>query len=89
LAKQEKVEIHTNAGHKIVLNDSLGQEKIEIIDKSGSNKVVVDSMQNSIDIESGMQLKIKSQIIEIEAGGMMTIKAGGVLTIQGAMVKIN
>jgi uncharacterized protein involved in type VI secretion and phage assembly len=89
LAKQEKVEIHTNAGHKIVLNDSLGEEKIEIIDKSGSNKVVVDSMQNSIDIESGMQLKIKSQIIEIEAGGMMTIKAGGVLTIQGAMVKIN
>lgn len=88
-AMQEKIEIHTNAGHKILLDDSSGQEKIEITDKTGSNKIIVDSVQNSINIESAMQLKIKSQIIEIEAGAMMTIKAGGTLTIQGALVKIN
>jgi len=87
--KKEKIEIHTNGKHKIVLDDSAGQEKIEIVDKTGSNKVTIDSMQNSINIESAMQLKIKSQMIEIEAGGMMTIKASGVLTIQGSIVKIN
>jgi hypothetical protein len=46
-------------------------------------------MQNSITIESALKLKIKAQMIEIEAGAMMTIKAGATLTIQGALVKIN
>lgn len=87
--QQEKVEIHTKAGHKIVLDDSAGAEKIEIKDKSGSNSVLFDSVQNSIIVESAMQLKIKSQMIEIEAGGTMTIKAGATLTLQGALVKIN
>jgi uncharacterized protein involved in type VI secretion and phage assembly len=86
---KEKIEIHTKAGHKILLDDSAGQEKIEVADKTGRNFIKIDSMQNSITIESAMQLKIKSQIIEIESGAMMTVKAGAMLTIQGAMVKIN
>lgn len=88
-SKQEKIEIHTKGGHKILLDDSAGQEKIEITDKTGSNKMTIDSVQNSISIESSMQLKIKAQVIEIEAGATMTIKAGAVLNIQGALVKIN
>ena len=88
-SKQEKIEIHTKGGHKILLDDSAGQEKIEIIDKTGSNKMTIDSVQNSISIESSTQLKIKAQVIEIEAGATMTIKAGAVLNIQGALVKIN
>lgn len=88
-SKQEKIEIHTRGGHKILLDDSAGQEKIEIIDKTGSNKMTIDSVQNSISIESSTLLKIKAQVIEIEAGATMTIKAGAVLNIQGALVKIN
>ncbi len=88
-AMQEKIEIHTGAGHRILLDDSSGREKIEITDKTGSNKIIIDSVQNSISLESAMQLKIKAQIIEIEAGAMMTIKAGATLTVQGALVKIN
>jgi len=86
---KETVVIHTKSNHQIILDDSSGKEKIEIIDKTGNNKITFDSMQNSINIESTMQLKIKSQMIEIEAGGTMTIKAGAVLTLQGALVKIN
>ncbi len=86
---KEKVEVHTNAGHKIILDDAAAQEKIQIIDKTGSNKIIFDSMMNSIEIESTMKLKIKSQMIEIEAGAMMTIKTKGILTIQGSLVKIN
>ncbi len=83
---QNKTEILTKGGHKILVDDSAG--KIEIVDKTGSNFIKIDSMQNSISIESAMQLKLKAQTIEIE-GTMTTIKGTGVLTIQGGVVKIN
>jgi uncharacterized protein involved in type VI secretion and phage assembly len=86
---REKVEIHTAAGHKLLLDDARGGEKIEIVDKSGSNSIKIDSVQNSIAIESSMNLKIKGQMVEIEAGGTMKIKAGATLTLQGALVQIN
>lgn len=88
-AMQEKIEIHTNSGHKIVLDDSAGQEKIEIVDKTGSNKINIDSVQNSITIESALQLKFKATIVEIEATTSLTLKSNAVLTIQGLPVKIN
>jgi uncharacterized protein involved in type VI secretion and phage assembly len=86
---QEKVEIHTKAGHKILLSDARGSERIEIQDKNGSNKIRIDSVQGSIELESERSLKIKSQQIEIEAGATMKISANGTLEIRGSMVKIN
>ncbi|MCX6581400.1 MAG: phage baseplate assembly protein V [Candidatus Aminicenantes bacterium] len=86
---KEKVNIKTKAGHNVTMDDTAGKEKIEIIDKSGSNKIVIDTMKNSISIESGLQLKIKSNIVEIEGSSSLTIKSGGVVTVQGSMVKIN
>jgi uncharacterized protein involved in type VI secretion and phage assembly len=87
--KKEKVEIHSKAGHTILLDDSAGGEKIEIKDKSGNNSILIDSTQNAINISSQMKLSIKAQMIEIEAGGTMSIKSSGTLTIQGTLVKIN
>jgi len=88
-AGQEKLEIHTKGGHKILLDDSLGGEKIEIVDRTGANHVVIDAVQNSITITAALQLKIKAATVEIEADTMLTLKAGAVLTIQGALVQIN
>jgi uncharacterized protein involved in type VI secretion and phage assembly len=87
--KKEKLEIHTKAGHKIVLDDSAGQEKIEITDKTGSNKIAIDSVQNSINVESAMQLKIKANVVEIEGTSSLTLKSSAIVTIQGMPVKIN
>ncbi len=87
--KKEKLEIHTNGGHTILLDDSAGQEKIEIKDHKGSNTIVIDSVKQSITIESAMSLSIKSTKIDIEATASMSIKASGTLTIQGALVRIN
>jgi uncharacterized protein involved in type VI secretion and phage assembly len=84
-----KIQITSRAGHSVTLDDSSGAEKIEIRDKAGSNTIVIDSVQNSIQIQSGMQLKIKASQIEIAADAAMTIKAGATLTIQGALVQIN
>lgn len=86
--RQEKVEIKTKGGHTIILDDSTGGEKIEVADKTGKNKITINSTQNSITMESAMQLNIKANVVEIE-GSTLTLKSSGVLTIQGSLVKIN
>lgn len=83
------VEIHTNAGHKILLDDSSGGEKITVVDKAGSNSIEIDSVQNAISIKSDLKLSIESTQIDIKASGMMNIEASGNLTIKGAIVMIN
>ena len=87
--RKEKIEIHTKAGHTIVLDDSAGAEKIEIKDKTGNNTITIDSVQDSINIESAMQLKIKANVVEIEGTTSLTLKSNAALTIQGLPVKIN
>ena len=76
--KKEKVQIKTNGGHKVVLDDSAGKEKIEIVDKTGNNKMTIDSVKNSIEIECDMELKIKANKVEIEGTGSLTLKSSGV-----------
>ncbi len=88
-SSQEKLEICTKAGHKILLDDSAGGEKIEITDKTGSNKISIDSVQNAICLESSAKLSIESPLIEVKSSGMMNLEASGNLTIKGAMVLIN
>jgi uncharacterized protein involved in type VI secretion and phage assembly len=87
--QQEQIEIRSNSGHSVLLSDAAGQQGVLIKDKSGANLLKIDSLTNSIDIESRATLSIKSPSISIEADGIMTIKANGVLTIQGSIVKIN
>ena len=85
---QESFEIKTQGGHVLLMDDTSGSAQIVIKDSSG-NKIEIQSAQNSLTIESGLSLKIKSQKIDIEAGASMNIKASGTLTIQGALVRIN
>jgi uncharacterized protein involved in type VI secretion and phage assembly len=80
-----KSEISLSAAGKIDFRDDNGNF-IQI--DSESNKVAITS-QNELSISSQTKLRIKAQIIEIEAGATMTIKSSGPLTIQGAIVKIN
>jgi uncharacterized protein involved in type VI secretion and phage assembly len=87
--QKEQVAIKTKAGHRIVLDDAAGGEKIEIRDKSGSNTIVIDSVQNSVDIKSQMKVSIQSASVEISADSTMTIKAGASLTLKGSVVQIN
>lgn len=87
--KEEKLEVHSKSGHSIVLDDSDKKEKITITDKTGKNKIIIDSVKNSLTIESVEKLKIKSKEIEIEADLGLKIKAGATLDIQGTLVKIN
>jgi len=97
--------IKSRSGHKVILNDTDGGEKIEIIDKTGKNLISIDTASNTIAITSeqdikikaknkisleGMELEFKSQAAtKIEAGASMDVKANANLTIKGAMVMIN
>jgi phage baseplate assembly protein V len=91
--------IKSRSGHIIKLDDTSGSEKIEIIDKDSSHKIVIDSANRKIqvvcdngDIEvsagSG-KVTVKATTIELKASGSMTLSANGDVTISGATVKIN
>jgi uncharacterized protein involved in type VI secretion and phage assembly len=86
---QESLEIKTKGGHVLLMDDTAGSAQVQIKDSSGQNKVVIKTTENSLTIESGLSLKIKSQSIDIEAGASLNIKATGTLTLQGTLVKIN
>ncbi len=93
----EKIEIKSNAGHQITMDDASGSEKLEIIDKTGSNKITIDSNSNAINIESSMELTIKATNITIEASAQLDIKGNminvgtseSMTAIKGSMVNIN
>lgn len=72
----ERFEIHTKSGHQILLDDKSGSEKITIKDKTGDNYIEIDSVNNSIQIESKLDLTIKATNITIDASGNLTIKSG-------------
>lgn len=64
--------LRSRSGHVLRFNDKSGNETIEIIDKTGNNKVVIDSANNSITIEAKSDITIKS------ATGKLTMQANGI-----------
>jgi len=91
--------IQSRSGHRILLDDTRDKERIEIQDKDGTRRVLIDSAAGKIrivcdagDVEveapSGA-VKVQAATVEIKASGTMAIEAGGALTIKGATVNIN
>ena len=88
--------LKTRAGHIIRLDDSSGKEKIEIIDKTGQNSIVIDSTSNKITVTSAgeielgasMKVTIKAPQIQID-GQQVAISGSAQTTIKGGVVQIN
>jgi uncharacterized protein involved in type VI secretion and phage assembly len=72
----------SRSGHTITLDDTSGQEQVVVVDKSGKNKIVLDSSSNKVTIHA-------AQDLSIESDGSLSITAQGQLSIKGQMVKIN
>jgi uncharacterized protein involved in type VI secretion and phage assembly len=97
--------IKSRSGHIVRLDDSSGNEKIEVIDKTGNNSITIGSSDNSITITANGKVKIVGQSIEItsqtdikvtaqtsinvNASTTMDIESNAPMTIKGATVAIN
>ena len=64
--------LRSRSGHVLRFNDKSGNETIEIIDKTGNNKIIIDSAKNTITIEAQSDITIKS------ATGKLTMQANGI-----------
>ncbi len=91
--------IVSRSGHIIKLDDTQGKEKIEVIDKDGERKVILDSANRKIqvlcdtgdvEVKAGAgSVKVEATTVEISATGNMTLDAKGTMTIKGQLVLIN
>lgn len=102
---EERILLKSSKGHIVKIDDKSGAESIQIIDKSGSNKLTISTKDNKITINSGNiefsapngKLSINAKDIEIkssaatkiEASAGIDIKASSNMTIKGATVNIN
>src|SRR6185312_11334219 len=74
--------IKSRSGHIIRLTDTAGEEKIEIIDKSAKNTIVISSKDNTITISADADITVKS------ASGKLKLAGNGVEISSQAAVKI-
>ena len=68
--------IVSRSGHKIIMDDSSGKEMITIQDKTGKNKIEIDSTKNEFKIISEGKLDLQSKgDLTLTTDGKLTLKA--------------
>ncbi len=81
---EEKIVIKTSKGHLIQMDDKNGSENIQIADKSGNNKIIINTKDNKISINSAKDIEIgapkgklvlNAKNIEIKASADVKIEA--------------
>jgi len=86
-------EIKSRSGHSIIFDDTSGAEKIQIKDKSGNNKITLNTKTNAVEIESTNNVSIKSssgnvtiegQSVEIKSTGDLNINSEGDTNIESS-----
>jgi len=91
--------IRSRSGHIVLLDDTPGKEKIELIDKDGKRRVTIDSASSKItvlcdtgDVEikapSG-KITIEAQEISIKATTTLNLEGSATANLKGGTVNIN
>jgi uncharacterized protein involved in type VI secretion and phage assembly len=80
-------------------DDTAGAEKVEVIDKDGSRKIVIDSAGSKIQVSCSQgdielsapngTVKITAQNVEVQASQGAKVDGGPSLQIKGSQVNIN
>ena len=74
--------IKSRSGHVVRLDDTDGSEKIEIVDGSGANSVVISTADNTITITADADITIES------SGGKLILSGNGIEIRSQADVKV-
>lgn len=90
--KAGKVEIRefkTRAGHVLRFTDGDSTAKIELLDKTGNNSLVIDTVENKISIEASGDVSVKAgKNVTIEGGMNVSVKAGMNLELKAVNVNV-
>lgn len=102
---EESITLTSAKGHVIKLDDKGGAEQIHISDKSGKNRIILNSKANKVSVSAGADIEISaggklslsaksiamksSAGTAIEASAGMEVKAAASMTIKGSVVNIN
>jgi uncharacterized protein involved in type VI secretion and phage assembly len=85
--------IKSRSGHVVRLTDEDGKEKIEIIDKSEKNSVVIDTAENTITITAEKDIvlsapngsiKLDAQKVEVKSSADSKVEAGGGMDLKAS-----
>ena len=82
--------ILTKAGHRIVLEDQDGQQKIEIVDASGDNSIVFDTTTNAINIVAKGDISVDATgQLTLSGDAGVTVTSSGTVKISGTTIELN
>jgi len=85
--------IQSRSGHVIRLNDEDGKETVEIVDKSGKNRLVVDTAKNTITITSDQDITLSAtkgtitldaKEIAVKSSGATKVESGSGLDVKAS-----
>jgi len=88
----------SRSGHVIRFNDRAGQETVEIVDKTGHNRMVFSAANNKITIEARGDIELVSQTgkltiravgITLQSTAGVDVSANASVDIKGALVNLN
>jgi phage baseplate assembly protein gpV len=93
--KQEPVEVNASgknntkliksrSGHRIIFDDTAGAEKVVIVDKTKKNKIVLDSANKVVKIESAGDIDIKAATTFVMHSDTLKMGITGKLTGKGS-----
>ncbi len=76
--------IRSKSGHVIAFNDTPGQEKITILDKTGNNSLEIDSVMNAITIKANgnLTIDVKGKIV-LKSAQDVSVTANTNVAIEG------
>jgi len=82
--------LQTKAGHRILFEDEDGQQKIEIIDATGDNSIVIDCSSNAINVTAQGDISIEATgQLKLSGNSGVSIESPQTVKVRGSSIELN